>query len=70
VFLSEIIYYNNKTNNFEIVKNNFDEVYNKYCQYINKTLNDINSNDNIEKINKLFEMTFYKNEFNYPYIYK
>ena len=70
VFLSEIIFYNNKTNNFEIVKSNFDEIYNKYCQYINKTLNDINSNDNIEKINKLLEMTFYKNEFNYPYIYK
>jgi hypothetical protein len=70
VFLSEIIYYNNKTNNFEIVKNNFDEIYNKYCQYINKTLDDKNSNDNIEKINKLLDITFYKNEFNYPYIYK
>ena len=70
VYLSEIIYYNNKTNNFEIIKNNFDEVYNKYCQYINKTLNDKNSNDNNEKISNLFEMTFYKNEFNYPYIYK
>ena len=70
VFLSEIIYYNNKTNNFEIDKSNFDEIYNKYCQYLNKTLNNINSNDNIENINKLFDMTFFKNEFNYPYIYK
>ena len=70
VFLSEIIYYNNKTNNFEIVKNNFDEIYNKYCQYINKTLNEININDNIENLSKLYEMTFYRNEYNYPYIYK
>ena len=56
VFLSEIIYYDNKINNFKFIEKNLDEIYNKYCQYINN--NDLNN-----------DITFYKNEFRYSSLY-
>ena len=59
VFISEIISYDT---NFHLNNNNINLVCDKYSEYINTYIKDINSkNSNI---------TFYKNEFLFPYNYK
>jgi hypothetical protein len=62
VFLSEIIYYDNKKNKFSFNKTKFEHILNKYVKYIKSNLNDINSD--------LKDITFYKNEVNFPFVYK
>ena len=61
-FLSEVIYFDNKSNNFSFIKEKFDEVINKYYNYINNNLNNAKSNIN--------DITFFKNEFHFPLAYK
>ena len=59
VFLSEIIYYDNNKKKFEFIKSNIEQILNKYWNYIKLNLKfDFN------------EITFYKNEFSFPLLYK
>ena len=62
VFLSEIIYYDNKSNKFSFIQGKFDETINKYYNYISNNLNKVKSNIN--------DITFFENEFNFPLVYK
>ena len=61
-FLSEIIYYDKKSNNFSFIEEKLDEVINKYYNYINNNLDKMKYNIN--------EITFFKNEFCFPLVYK
>jgi hypothetical protein len=61
-YLSEIIYYDNKNNKFSFNKTKLVYILNKYVNYIRQILNDINSD--------LKDITFYKNELNFPFVYK
>ena len=63
LFLSEIIYYDNKSQQFSFIKSNFEQIINKYCDYIKLNIN----LNNLAFIN---DMTFYKNEFHFPLFYK
>ena len=62
LFLSEIIYYDTKSNTFLFINDKFDEIINKYCKYINSFLNDSKANIN--------DITFFKKEFSFPLLYK
>ena len=62
LFISEIIYYDNKSNSFSLINDNLDNIVEKYCKYINNYLNskEVNIND----------ITFFQNEFSFPLLFK
>ena len=62
LFLSEIIYYDDKSKSFSLIRNNFDDVVNKYCKYINIHLNN--------KGNNINDITFLRNEFSFLLLFK